>query len=161
MEIFEQNPNFCAHFFKLWSPPLNTSTPGSKMRNQVILVPTSDKKYIALEFGVFIKMQLDKNNKERSEYENMRLLDSFCFKPSWLDQLTKNLTSEEFKLLEKHFNGWPERAVGKLKKKITFLTVNLNTSTNWKSPSFLRELSGPTVYNNLRLQKQSRNMSMH
>ena len=58
-------------------------------------------------------MRLDKNSKERLVYENIRLLNSFRFMPSSLDSLAKNLPSEECKLLEQHFNRWPESAVYK------------------------------------------------
>ena len=93
---------------------------GSNMRNRVTIVPTTDEKYIALEIGVFIKMRLDKNKKERPVYENIRLLDSFRFMPSSLDSLAKNLPAEAFKLLVQNFSDWPESAVDKLKQKSFF-----------------------------------------
>ena len=89
----------------------------SNIRNRVTIVPATDEKDIALEIGVFIKMRLDKNKKERPVYENMRLLDFFWFMPSSLDSLAKNLPAEAFKLLMQHFSEWPENAVDKLKPK--------------------------------------------
>ena len=64
-------------------------------------------------------MQLDTNSKKRPVYKNIGLLDSFRIMPSSLDSLAKNLPSEdmECKLLEQHFNRWPESAVDKLKRK--------------------------------------------
>ena len=55
-----------------------------------------------------------------SQYEYIRLLDSFKFLNASLDKLVQNLPAGQFTLLEQHFEMWPESSVNMLKQKGSF-----------------------------------------
>ena len=59
----------------------------------------------------------DKNGVNKPVYEHRRFLESFRFMPSSLDNLTKNLPTTEFTLLEGYFKDWPESSLYTLKQK--------------------------------------------
>ena len=90
---------------------------GSNMSNTISIIPSTDKKFIAVEIGVLVKMRPDKNGFDKPVYEHIRLLDSFRFMSSSLDTLANNLPADEFSLLENYFKDWPESSVQMLKQK--------------------------------------------
>ena len=94
---------------------------GSNMSNTISIIPSTDKKFIAVEIGVLIKMHPDKNGVDKPVYEHIRLLDSFRFMSSSLDTLANNLPADEFSLLKNYFKDWSESSVQMLKQKGFFL----------------------------------------
>ena len=124
---------------------------GSNMSNTISIIPSTDKKFIAVEIGVMVKMRPDKNGVEKPVYEHIRLLGSFRFMSSSLDTLANNLPAGEFYLLENYFKEWPESSIQMLKQKGFFLTTILAAFQNSEKLNYHREKSGLTAFNSIKL----------
>jgi hypothetical protein len=80
-------------------------------------IPSNEEKYISFSRDVIVDKYI-KNGKEKTKKRELRFLDSFRFMSSSLDSLTKNLTAEQFKNLNrfcKKVNG--ERHINLLLRK--------------------------------------------
>ena len=85
----------------------------------ISVVPSTSEKFISLQIGVHMKTTQNKKGVWTSQYEYIRLLDSFKFMNASLDNLVQNLPSDQFTLLEQHFQAWPT-SVNLLKQKSSF-----------------------------------------
>ncbi len=72
-------------------------------KNTISVIPSTDEKFIALSYGVWIKDYIDKKGNPQSVYENLRFLDSYKFMTSSLQTLCENLPKEKFKILSSCF----------------------------------------------------------
>ena len=89
-------------------------------KNTISVVPSTSEKFISLQIGVHMKTTQNKKGVWTSQYEYIRLLDSFKFMNASLDKLVQNLPADQFTLLEQHFLSWPTRSVNLLKQKGSF-----------------------------------------
>ena len=89
-------------------------------KNTISVVPSTSEKIISLQIGVHIKTTQNKKGVWTSQYEYIRLLDSFKFMNASLDKLVQNLPADQFTLLEQHFEMWPDSSVNMLKQKGSF-----------------------------------------
>ena len=89
-------------------------------KNTISVVPSTSEKFISLQIGVHMKTTQIKKGVWTSQYEYIRLLDSFKFMNASLDKLVQNLPSDQFTLLEQHFQAWPTTSVNLLKQKGSF-----------------------------------------
>ena len=89
-------------------------------KNTILVVPSTNEKFISWQFGVHMKTTQNKKGVWTSQYEYVRLLDSFKFMNASLDKLVQNLPADQFTLLEQHFLSWPTRSVNLLKQKSSF-----------------------------------------
>ena len=90
------------------------------MCNTISIIPITDKKFLAHEIVVLIKMRPDKNGFDKPVYEHIGLLDFSRFMTSSQDTLTKNLPANEFTLLKDYFKDWPDSSLNTLKQKSFF-----------------------------------------
>ena len=86
-------------------------------KNTISVVPSTSEKFISLQIGVHIKTSQNKKGVWTSQYEYIRLLDSFKFMNTSLDKLVQNLPADQFTLLDQHFEMWPDSSVNMLKQK--------------------------------------------
>ena len=89
-------------------------------KNTISVVPSTSEKFISLQIGVHIKTTQNKKGVWTSQYEYIRLLDSFKFMNASLDKLVQNLPADQFTLLEQHFEMWSDSSVNMLKQKGSF-----------------------------------------
>ena len=89
-------------------------------KNTISVVPSTSEKFISLQIGVHMKRTQNKKGVWTSQYEYIRLLDSFKFMNASLDKLVQNLPSDQFTLLEQNFQAWPTTSVNLLKQKGSF-----------------------------------------
>ena len=89
-------------------------------RSIISVVPNTEEKLISLQLGVLVASKPDQKGILRNQYEYIRLLDSFRFMNTSLENLVNNLPNCEFTLLENHFQNWPKSSVDKLKEKGCF-----------------------------------------
>ena len=92
----------------------------SDEKNTISIVPNTSEKFISLQIGVYIKSTQNKKGVWHNQYEYIRLLDSFKFMNTSLDNLVQNLPSDQFTLLEQYFQTWPESSTKLLKQKGCF-----------------------------------------
>ena len=90
------------------------------LKNTISIVPNTSEKFISLQIDVYIKSIQNKKGVWHNQYEYIRLLDSFKFMNTSLDKLDQNLPSDQFTLLEQHFQTWPESSTKLLKQKGCF-----------------------------------------
>ena len=69
---------------------------------KLIVVPCTDENYVSFSLHIPLGEFDDKKGRNRIKIEEMRFLDSFRFLPDSLDNLSKSLNNENFKIL-KHF----------------------------------------------------------
>ena len=72
---------------------------------KINVIPTNDKKFIALNFGVHIETKIRKTN-EVTVYEYLRFIDSFQFMPGSLDKLNQILPADKFTVLDNFYRGY-------------------------------------------------------
>ena len=89
-------------------------------KNTILVVPSTSEKFISLQIGVHMKTTQNKKGVWTSQYEYIRLLDSFKFMNASLDKLVQNLPANQFTLLEQHFLSRPTKSVNLLKQKGSF-----------------------------------------
>ena len=89
-------------------------------KNTISVVPSTSANIISLQIGVHMKTTQNKKGVSTSQYEYIRLLDSFKFMNASLEMLVQNLPSDQFTLLEQHFQAWHTTSVNLLKQKGSF-----------------------------------------
>ena len=110
---------------------------------KIEVMPTNDEKFIALNFGVFIKTRKRKRD-EVPVYEYLRFIDSFKFKPCSLDKLVKSLPDTKFSLLDDFYRSCTDEQRKLWKKKGNFPyshvdsfsklnDLSLPSQENWKN----------------------------
>ena len=103
-------------------------------RNTISIIPNNDEKFIALQIGVYITTITDKKGVKKNIYEYIRFLDSFRFMGASLDNLVKNLPSDKFEFLEKHFEMWSSKEVNLFKQKRFFPYGYINSFEKLREP---------------------------
>ena len=86
---------------------------------KIEVIPTNDEKFIALNFGVFIKTRKRKRDKV-AVYEYLCFIDSFKFMPFSLDKLVESLPDTKFSLQDHFYRGYTGEQQKLLKKKGNF-----------------------------------------
>ena len=86
-------------------------------------IPTNDKKFIALNFGVHIETKKRKTI-EVTVYENLRSIHSFQFMPDNLDKLIQTSPADKFTILDNFSRGYSADQ-RKLLKTVVFPTHTL------------------------------------
>ena len=88
--LFAQNlANYDLHHVVLALQSLNN-------KNTISFVPSTSEKFISLQIGVHMKTTQNKKGVWTSQYEYIRLLDSFKFMNASLDKLVQNVPSDQF-----------------------------------------------------------------
>ena len=86
---------------------------------KIEVIPTNDKKFIALNYGVYIETRRPKRD-EVAIYKYLRFIDSFKFMPSSLSKLVQTLPHDKFTILDNFYRGYSHEQRELLKHKGNF-----------------------------------------
>ena len=87
--------------------------------SRLFIVPANTEKYISISIAVLVKEYVDVRGKMQRIYEYLRLIDSYQFMLSSLNQLVETLPDTKFDILYTHFRNkqYTDNQISLLKKK--------------------------------------------
>jgi len=71
----------------------------------IICIPKTEENYISFNKKIIVNTYLDGDGKEKLVKREIRFLDSYKFMSASLDNLSKNLTADQFKNLSNMYSG--------------------------------------------------------